>query len=113
MKNFVIACALMAVLAPQALAGDSKTAPVMGKLLPGKTDGERWKLFQDKASSILGKTKAQVEKDLGAGQANGSEEVLYLISEPKKTKGKDEPGTQLIVIYGQDKVVIYKVKNVI
>lgn len=36
----------MTVLAPQALAGDSKTAPVMGKLLPGKTDGERWKLFQ-------------------------------------------------------------------
>lgn len=113
MKQFAIAFGLIALLAPQAIAGDTKSAPVMGKLLPGKTDAERWKVFQDKSSSILGKTKAQVEKDLGAGQANGTEEVLYLITEPKKVKGKDEPGTQLIVIYGQDKVVIYKVKNVI
>jgi hypothetical protein len=44
-----------------------------------------------------GNSFRQVEKDLGAGQANGSEEVLYLISEPKKSKGKDEPGTQLIL----------------
>lgn len=113
MKQLVIALGLIAMLAPQAIAGDSKSTPIMGELLPGKTDAERWKVFQDKAPAILGKTKAQVEKDLGAGQANGTEEVLYLITEPKKAKGKDEPGTQLIVIYGQDKVVIYKVKNVI
>ncbi len=60
-----------------------------GELLPGKTDSERWKLFQSNEKTLLGKSEREVIKLFGKGGSGfKTNQRVYRITDWKRKSGK-------------------------
>lgn len=80
-----------------------------GTLIPGKSDKERWKLFQSVEKTLLGKSEKDVVKLFGKGGSGfRTDQRLYLITDYKRKKGRPSgTATELEITYVNDKVERY------
>ncbi len=68
-------------LSPDEIAGRN---PVP-KLLPGKTDQERWDLVSKNASKLIGMKQSQLTALFGNGVLTRTNEIAYQITKPQKS----------------------------
>ncbi len=82
-----------------------------GELLPGKTDSERWQLFQSNEKTLLGKTEKEVTDLFGKGGSGFEKnQLVYRITDWKrKNKSPIGTATDVTLTFFKGKVASYNV----